>query len=102
MILPSLSLTNRRGTLIPRTAELVLEYFEQLASQGKTILIVTHDPMLARRATRRVIISDGELVNEDVYHALPTLTHPQMLTLTKMGQCGSLRDRSDYCPTGGG
>jgi ABC-type lipoprotein export system ATPase subunit len=72
------------GNLDSKTAELVLNIFETLAREGKTILIVTHDPILARRATRRVIISDGELVNEDVYHALPTLTHPQMLTLTKM------------------
>ena len=74
------------GNLDSRTAELVLNIFEQLAKEGKTILIVTHDPILARRATRRVIISDGELVNEDVYHALPTLTHQQMLTLTKMAR----------------
>jgi ABC-type lipoprotein export system ATPase subunit len=72
------------GNLDSRTAELVLNIFEQLAREGKTILIVTHDPILARRATRRVIISDGELVNEDVYHALPTLTHPQMLAITKI------------------
>jgi ABC-type lipoprotein export system ATPase subunit len=72
------------GNLDSRTAELVLNIFEQLAREGKTILIVTHDPILARRATRRVIISDGELVNEDVYHALPTLTHPHMLAITKI------------------
>jgi ABC-type methionine transport system ATPase subunit len=72
------------GNLDSRTAELVLNIFEQLAREGKTILIVTHDPILARRATRRVIISDGELVNEDVYHALPNLSHPEMLTISKM------------------
>jgi putative ABC transport system ATP-binding protein len=72
------------GNLDSRTAEMVLNIFEQLAREGKTILIVTHDPILARRATRRVIISDGELVNEDVYHALPHLSHPEMLALTKM------------------
>jgi ABC-type lipoprotein export system ATPase subunit len=72
------------GNLDSRTAELVLNIFEQLAREGKTILIVTHDPILARRATRRVIISDGELVNEDVYHALPNLSHPEMLTITKL------------------
>lgn len=72
------------GNLDSRTAELVLNIFEQLAREGKTILIVTHDPILARRATRRVIISDGELVNEDVYHALPTLSHPEMLIVSKL------------------
>ena len=34
------------GNLDSRTAELVLNIFEQLAREGKTILIVTHDPIL--------------------------------------------------------
>lgn len=72
------------GNLDSRTAELVLNIFESLAQQGKTILMVTHDPTLVRRATRRVIISDGELVNEAVYQALHMLPHPQMLKLTKL------------------
>jgi ABC-type lipoprotein export system ATPase subunit len=72
------------GNLDSRTADMVLNIFEELASQGKTILIVTHDPTLVLRATRRVIISDGELVNEYVYQALPMLSHPQMLKLTKL------------------
>jgi ABC-type lipoprotein export system ATPase subunit len=72
------------GNLDSRTAELVLNIFEKLASQGKTILMVTHDPTLVRRATRRVIISDGELVNEDIYHALSMLPHPHMLKLSKL------------------
>jgi CRP-like cAMP-binding protein len=61
-----------------------LDLFERLASQGKTILLVTHDPTLVRRARRRIIISDGELVNEAVGQALPMLPHPQLLLLSKM------------------
>jgi ABC-type lipoprotein export system ATPase subunit len=74
------------GNLDSRTADMVLNIFEELASKGKTILIVTHDPTLVQRATRRVIISDGELVNEQIFHALPTLSHPQMLILTKLAR----------------
>jgi len=72
------------GNLDSRTAEHILQIFSDLAMRGKTILIVTHDPTLARRSTRRVIISDGELVNEWVAQALPILTHPQMLKISKM------------------
>ena len=89
------------GNLDSRTAEMVLNIFEQLAREGKTILIVTHDPILAKRATRRVIISDGELVNEDIYHALPTLTHPQMLTLTKLARLRQFATGSTIARQGG-
>jgi putative ABC transport system ATP-binding protein len=89
------------GNLDSRTAELVLNIFEQLATQGKTILIVTHDSMLARRATRRVIISDGELVNEDIYHALPMLTHPQMLTITKLATVRQFSEGATIARQGG-
>jgi ABC-type lipoprotein export system ATPase subunit len=77
------------GNLDARTAELVLDIFGRLAGQGKTILIVTHDPSLARRSTRRVLISDGELVNELVAGAMTMLTHPQMLAVSKRLVCRS-------------
>lgn len=70
------------GNLDSNTAERVLGIFEELAAQCKTILIVTHDPSLAKRATRRVLISDGELVNDAVAHALHMLTHSQLLKIT--------------------
>jgi putative ABC transport system ATP-binding protein len=72
------------GNLDARTAELVLGIFADLAARGKTILIVTHDPSLARRSTRRVLISDGELVDDGVAQALTMLTHPQMLAISKL------------------
>jgi ABC-type lipoprotein export system ATPase subunit len=89
------------GNLDSRTAEMVLNIFEQLAAQGKTILIVTHDPMLARRATRRVIISDGELVNEHIYHALPMMAHPQMLTITKLATVRQFSEGTTIARQGG-
>lgn len=58
------------GNLDTITEKLILNIFEDLASRGKTILIVTHDPILAHRSTRQVIISDGEIINEFVARAL--------------------------------
>lgn len=72
------------GNLDSQTEKLILNIFEDLAARGKTILIVTHDPILARRSTRRVLISDGELVNEAVAQALPMLSHTQMLKISQM------------------
>jgi ABC-type lipoprotein export system ATPase subunit len=72
------------GNLDSRSANLVLTLFEELASKGKTILLVTHDPTLVRRAHRRIVISDGELVHEAIDRALPALPHPQLLLLSKL------------------
>jgi putative ABC transport system ATP-binding protein len=51
------------GNLDSRTAEQVFELLHRLAAEGKTILMVTHDDDLARRAMRTVTIKDGEILN---------------------------------------
>lgn len=55
------------GNLDSRAAEDVFRIFEELVQQGKTILMVTHDPALASLTQRTLMISDGELVNQDIY-----------------------------------
>jgi putative ABC transport system ATP-binding protein len=50
------------GSLDSATANEVLGVFEGLVSQGKTLLIVTHDKDLARRAGRTILLADGEIV----------------------------------------
>ena len=72
------------GNLDSQTEKLILDIFADLADRGKTILIVTHDPILARRSTRRVLISDGELVNEAIAQALGMLPHNHLLKIGRM------------------
>ena len=67
------------GNLDSQTSENIFNLFEELVHQGKTILMVTHDIAQAKRVTRTVLIADGELVNEWVYRALPTLSTDQLL-----------------------
>lgn len=71
------------GNLDSRSAGTVFGIFGELAKQGKTIVMVTHDNALAERASRKLVIADGEIVNETVAIALPMLTHEQMLKATK-------------------
>ena len=48
------------GNLDSRTNEELLQMFQQLnSSDGITIILVTHDPGVARHATRTVYIKDG-------------------------------------------
>jgi ABC-type lipoprotein export system ATPase subunit len=70
------------GNLDSRSAEKILELFEQMAAQGKTILIVTHDPSITQRTDQTIVLSDGEIIDQTVSRALPFLSHPQMLEAT--------------------
>jgi ABC-type lipoprotein export system ATPase subunit len=70
------------GNLDSKTAETVFALFNQLIAEGKTVIIVTHDSSLAKRAHRTALIADGEIVNEFVAKAFPMLTFDQMLAAT--------------------
>jgi len=50
------------GSLDSATAAAVMDVFEVLVTQGKTIILVTHDKDVAKRATRVVTLVDGEIV----------------------------------------
>lgn len=70
------------GNLDSKTAGVIFQIFEGLIKQGKTVVMVTHDSAQAQRAYRTILIADGEIVNEYVAKALPSLTHEQMLKAT--------------------
>ncbi len=70
------------GNLDSKTAATIFDLFNQLVAEGKTVIIVTHDSSLAKHAHRTALITDGEIVNEYVAKALPTLTHDQLLAAT--------------------
>ena len=50
------------GNLDHATGESIIALFEQLNRDGLTIVVVTHNPALARAARRQVELSDGRLV----------------------------------------
>jgi putative ABC transport system ATP-binding protein len=70
------------GNLDSKTAEMVLQIIDSLVKQGKTILVVTHDEAVAQRASRTLVICDGELVDEDISRAFPTISHRSMLKIS--------------------
>ncbi len=71
------------GNLDSKTAEKIFSLFENLVASGTTILMVTHDSDLARRVNRTILISDGEVVNEYLVHALSTLTQDQLVEVSR-------------------
>jgi putative ABC transport system ATP-binding protein len=54
------------GNLDSRTASAIFHLFENLVEQGKTIVTVTHDEEQAHRASRMIVIADGEIVRADM------------------------------------
>jgi len=70
------------GNLDSKTADEMFKLFENLTAKGKTVVMVTHDSSLARRVSRTVLIVDGEVVNEYVARALPSLSPPLLLEAT--------------------
>lgn len=70
------------GNLDSKTAEMVLQLIDELVKQGKTVLVVTHDEAVAKRASRVMVICDGELVDEDISQSMPSISHRSMLKLS--------------------
>jgi len=89
------------GNLDSRSVEVVFHIFEQLAQQGKTIIMVTHDNSLAERASRKLVICDGEVINETVASTLSLLTHQQMLKATKSLRSGTFAPGETIIRQGG-
>ncbi len=50
------------GQLDTASGRAVLEIFKELNSEGKTVVVVTHDPEVARQAKRVIRIQDGVIV----------------------------------------
>ena len=59
---PSLILGDEpTGNLDSHTTQEIMDIFAELHSQGNTIVIITHDDDVARRAVRTIRIRDGQL-----------------------------------------
>jgi len=66
---PSLILADEpTGNLDSKTGEVVLETFQNLNKQGKTIILITHEKYIAEKATRKISLKDGEIIEDVVNH----------------------------------
>jgi putative ABC transport system ATP-binding protein len=59
------------GNLDSLMARQVMDLLEQINEMGTTIVLVTHDPELARRAHRNVHVVDGQISDLKVYEPRP-------------------------------
>jgi putative ABC transport system ATP-binding protein len=63
---PSILLADEpTGNLDSGTSEEIMKVFESLASQGQTVIMVTHEPDIAAHARRIVVLRDGLVASDE-------------------------------------
>lgn len=56
------------GNLDRHSGHEIIELLEDLNHQGITLIVVTHDPEIGKRATRRIHMVDGQIENDTNNH----------------------------------
>lgn len=52
------------GNLDSKSTEDILDLFEELNQEGKTIIMVTHEPDVAAKCKRNVVVRDGQIIED--------------------------------------
>ncbi len=78
---PSLLLCDEpTGNLDSANSASILDFFAELNREGLTLAVVTHDPNVADRASRKVRIVDGRLADQSVLRTTPQTLIAQVPT----------------------
>jgi len=72
------------GNLDETNEQIVIDLFRELHKSGHTILMVTHDPDIARQADRRIELAHGHLSFDTAQHGP---NHPMACPLANTADC---------------
>ena len=53
------------GNLDTKSTHEIMEIFEDLHAQGRTIILVTHEPEIAACASRQLLVRDGIITRDE-------------------------------------
>ena len=53
------------GNLDEKNEGVVLELFQKIKKDGKTIILITHNPNLGKQGDRMITLSNGKLINDE-------------------------------------
>jgi putative ABC transport system ATP-binding protein len=56
------------GNLDSKTGEEIIQILDRLNRQGRTIIMVTHEPEVAKRAKRQIYMKDGLIAGSGIFH----------------------------------
>ena len=63
---PSILLADEpTGNLDSQTSEEIMKVFEELAAEGQTVIMVTHEPDIAAHARRVIVLRDGVIASDE-------------------------------------
>jgi len=69
------------GQLDTHTSNEILDLFEKINETGKTIILVTHDPLTADSARRRIVFKDGEVISDQEQESVRSKKKPAGSTI---------------------
>lgn len=69
------------GQLDTHTSNEILDLFEKINETGKTIILVTHDPLTANSARRRIVFKDGEVISDQEQESVRSKKKPADSTI---------------------
>ena len=78
------------GNLDTQTGQEILDLFDKLHADGKTILLVTHSDEVAERAQRVVHMRDGSIERDFIQRASGFKTSPDLPSASASGSGGGL------------
>ena len=88
------------GNLDARTADAVYDIFERLAGEGRTIIMITHDPEIEHRLSRKILLSDGVLIDPILAYTFPWLPSEELNILNSRVQRKTFSDSETLDVTG--
>ena len=74
------------GALDRENAEQVLQALESLAAAGRTVLIISHNPKIAVRASRRIELRDGRVIGDTGPHLTRARSPEEVIPSASKGQ----------------
>ncbi len=54
------------GNLDTKSGKIIMDLFKRLNKEGKTVVVVTHDPQIANYADRIAVMRDGKIIKDNV------------------------------------
>jgi len=66
------------GALDSKSGAEVMTLLEDLAAEGHTVILITHDASVAAHANRVIEIKDGEIIKDSGSHKVPAIVNPEL------------------------
>lgn len=81
------------GALDSHSGKEVMSILKQLNEQGHTVIIVTHDPLIAAQAERIIEIKDGKIINDNCHQTTANKVKKETNTILASSYFGQIFGR---------